>query len=202
MTWRKSRTARLPPYRKSRDCFVTSGACNDDRVSARERVSRPRTAGSLSFDTRFLHDLRPLRHLGLDEPSELRATERSGFSALAFELLLDIRAAEDRSHLRLQTFDDRRRCLGRREETPPVARVIAGHAGFGNRRYVRIDLRAFRSADTEKLQALRVDVRDHLNQRPKTDLRVAGDHIGHRGAAALERDMHDVDPGHDPEKLA
>ena len=122
----------------------------------------------------------------------LRRLHAHYFRALELEALARLRRIEDRGYLLVQAIEHRRRRAGRRQDAPPVAHLVARHAGLGDRRHLRHRGDALRAADAERLQLARAHVRHHLHQAAEVELHLAGDGIGQRRAAALVLHDHEV----------
>src|SRR5262245_3996121 len=94
-----------------------------------------------------------------------------------------------------------RRSRGR-DEAKPADRVVPRHAGFGDRREVRRGDRSRAARHSEAPNAPGADLRQRRRKIDERDRHLAGDEIGHRGAAALVRHVRHVDAGHQLEELA
>src|SRR5882672_12904769 len=105
----------------------------------------------LRLDAGFLHDLRPFDRLRGDEAAELLRAHLRGFSALGLEALLRFSRGEDHRELPVQPLDDGTRRSGRRDDAPPVGRLVAGHARLRDRRQVGEGGDALRAAHAQRL---------------------------------------------------
>ena len=108
-----------------------------------------------------------------------------------------------RGQRRVQLVDDRLRRAGRRDDAPPVDRLVGRHAGFRRPSARRAAPCCAPCEPTPSaLELAGLDVRRGLHQRGEHHLGVAADHVDHRRAAALERHVQHVDAGLELEQLA
>ena len=91
---------------------------------------------------------------------------------------------------------DRLRRAGGREQAVPLQRRIARHAGLGDGRHVRQRRHALRPRHRERAELAGFDQRLGGEQVGEQRRDPAGQHLGHRRAGALERNVLQIDAGH------
>ena len=137
-----------------------------------------------------------------DVRGELLARAGLRLEAVLEELLADVGGVQHLHQLAVPAIEDLRRRLAGRDERIPVGRLEAGIARLGDGRHVGQRRRAREAGDRERAQLAGVDVRQHGRGRRPVRRDAPAEEVGHRRAAALVRDVRDVDAGALLEELA
>ena len=102
---------------------------------------------------------------------------------------------DGRHEVAVEPCHHRLRGAGRRENPDPAIDLEPREPALDHGRHVRQVGHALRAGDRERLELARLDVALHRGERQEAVGHFAGEHGLDRRAAALVRDMRDVDPG-------
>ena len=117
------------------------------------------------------------------------------------EAFLHLGQREDPIDFHVQFGDHVFRCGRRRHHAEPDRHLIAGYAGFIDRRHLGQAGRAFRGGDGQRTQAPGLHMLDHVGHVVEHRLHLIADQVGDRWRAALVRDMGEVGARHHLEQL-
>jgi hypothetical protein len=125
-----------------------------------------------------------------------------GIGAQVADLLPDVGVCEHAVHVRAQPLERRLRRRRGREQPEPADRLVARHAGFGDRRQLGQRLRALRARGRDRLQLSSPGVLDHRLRRREEQIDLPGEQVGGGLPHALVGNVQQVHLRHRLEELA